>query len=76
MRAYLAQSLATLNEGAGSSRQVGRLMLLSDPPQLDAGEITDKGYINQRACLTRRAADVAALYGQAEHPRVVLPAAP
>jgi feruloyl-CoA synthase len=74
VRAYLAQSLAALNEGAGSSRQVERLMLLSDPPQLDASEITDKGYINQRACLTRRAADVAALYGPARHPRVVLPA--
>jgi len=50
-------------------------MLLSDPPQLDAGEITDKGYLNQRACLDRRAADVAALYAPAGHPRVVLPAA-
>jgi len=49
-------------------------MLLSDPPQLDAGEITDKGYINQRACLTRRAADVAALYTPGGHPRIVLPA--
>jgi len=74
LRAYLAQSLATLNEGAGSSRRVERLMLLSDPPQLDASEITDKGYINQRACLTRRAADVAALYGPAGHPHIVLPA--
>jgi feruloyl-CoA synthase len=72
LRAYLAQSLATLNEGASSSRRVERLMLLSDPPQLDASEITDKGYINQRACLTRRAADVAALYGPAGHPHIVL----
>ncbi len=75
-RAYLAESLAALNNGAGTSRRVERLMLLSDPPQLDAGEITDKGYINQRACLTRRAADVAALYSPAGHPRVVLPATP
>jgi feruloyl-CoA synthase len=75
VHAYLAASLAALNRGAGSSRRVARLMLLSDPPQLDAGEITDKGYINQRACLDRRAADVAALYGPAAHPRVVLPVA-
>jgi feruloyl-CoA synthase len=74
VRAYLAESLAALNEGAGTSRRVERLMLLSDPPQLDANEITDKGYINQRACLTRRAADVAALYGPARHSHVVLPA--
>jgi feruloyl-CoA synthase len=51
-------------------------MLLSDPPDLDAGEITDKGYINQRACLTRRAPDVAALYHPASDPRIVLPASP
>jgi feruloyl-CoA synthase len=74
LRAHLAQSLATLNEGAGSSRRVERLMLLSDPPQLDASEITDKGYINQRACITHRAADVAALYSPAPPPHVVLPA--
>jgi hypothetical protein len=35
-----------------------------------------KGYIDQRACLARRAAEVAVLYGQAKHPRVVLPAIP
>jgi feruloyl-CoA synthase len=74
VHAYLTGCLAALNRGAGSSRRVARLMLLSDPPQLDAGEITDKGYINQRACLDRRAADVAALYGPAAHPRVVRPA--
>ena len=74
VRAHLAESLAALNQGAGTSRRVERLMLLSDPPQLDAGEITDKGYINQRACLTRRAADVAALYTPGGHPRIVLPA--
>jgi feruloyl-CoA synthase len=74
VQAYLAKSLAALNQGAGTSRRVERLMLLSDPPQLDAGEITDKGYINQRACLTRRAADVAALYSLGSHPRIVLPA--
>jgi feruloyl-CoA synthase len=74
LRAYLAESLAALNQATGTSRRVERLMLLSDPPDLDAGEITDKGYINQRACLTRRAADVAALYSPASHPRIVLPA--
>ena len=74
VRAHLAGSLATLNQGAGSSRRVARLLLLGEPPQLDAGEITDKGYVNQRACLTRRAADVAALYRDAGHPRMIMPA--
>ena len=41
------------------------------PPDIDAGEITDKGYINQRAVLTRRAAEVERLHGGAADPEVV-----
>ena len=37
-------------------------MLLPDAPSIDANEITDKGYVNQRLALERRAADVARLY--------------
>ena len=37
-------------------------MVLEEPPSLDAQEITDKGSLNQRAILTRRAALVDALY--------------
>jgi feruloyl-CoA synthase len=29
--------------------------VLREPPALDAGEITDKGYVNQRAVRERRA---------------------
>jgi hypothetical protein len=36
-------------------------LLLTEPPSVDTGEITDKGYINQRAILARRVADLAAL---------------
>ena len=39
-----------------------RALVLADPPSAEGGEITDKGYINQRAVLTRRAAQVLALY--------------
>ena len=46
----------------GSSNRVGRAILLGEPPSLDAGEMTDKGSINQRAVLTRRADVVAELY--------------
>ena len=46
--------------------------MLAEPPSADAGEITDKGYINQRAVLARRAADVQALYAQPADPRVIL----
>jgi feruloyl-CoA synthase len=41
-----------------------RAVLLQEPPSIDAGEITDKGYINQRAVLERRAATVEWLYDQ------------
>ena len=39
-----------------------RLVLLASPASLDAGEITDKGYINQRRVLARRADLVDMLY--------------
>jgi feruloyl-CoA synthase len=42
---------------------VTRALLLADPPALDAGELTDKGSINQKAVLRRRAGLVDALYG-------------
>jgi feruloyl-CoA synthase len=47
----------------GSSARVTRAMIMTEPPSIDAGEITDKGYINQRAVLDRRAALVVSLYG-------------
>jgi len=46
----------------GSSNRVARALLLAEPPSLDAGELTDKGSLNQRAVLARRAALVEALY--------------
>ena len=46
----------------GSSSRIARVLLLTDPPSLDAGEITDKGYVNQRAVLDRRVHDVNRLY--------------
>jgi feruloyl-CoA synthase len=45
-------------------------MLLDEPPSLDALEVTDKGSLNQRAMLKRRASLVDELY--AGSPRVVL----
>jgi feruloyl-CoA synthase len=46
----------------GSSNRIARAMVLEEPPSLDAGEVTDKGSINQRAVLKRRAALVDELY--------------
>lgn len=53
------------SEGA-SSRRIARAMLMEEPASIDGNELTDKGYINQRAGLERRAALVKQLY--AEHP--------
>ena len=52
-------------EGASSMR-IARVMLMVEPPSIDGNELTDKGYINQRAGLDRRAALVERLY--ADHP--------
>jgi feruloyl-CoA synthase len=38
----------------GASTRIARVHLMEEPPSIDANEITDKGYINQRAVLERR----------------------
>jgi feruloyl-CoA synthase len=64
LQGHLQAALQALKaEGGGSSQVPKRLLVLADPPSADGGEITDKGYINQRAVLTRRAEQVLALYG-------------
>ncbi len=45
-----------------SSMRIRRALILQEPPSLDANEITDKRYINQRAVLDRRADQVERLY--------------
>jgi feruloyl-CoA synthase len=70
--ARLQSALASLHsDDAGSSMAPARLLVLEHPPSIDEGEITDKGYINQRAVLERRAQHVDHLY--AHGPGVVVP---
>lgn len=71
LREHLAATLARMAIGAGSASRVSRLLLCAEPPDLDAGEITDKGYVNQRMVLERRAELVARLYADAVDPLVV-----
>lgn len=54
----LRTALREYNAGLGASRRVTRVLLLVDPPALDAGEITDKGYVNARAVLSSRPHEV------------------
>jgi feruloyl-CoA synthase len=63
----LRDGLARMNaEGKGSSMRVKRVILMAEPPSVDGHEITDKGYINQRATLERRKALVDKLYAGGE----------
>ncbi len=66
--ACLKQGLQAHNASCAgaSSMRVARAMLMVEPASIDGNELTDKGYINQRAGLERRAALVERLY--ADHP--------
>ena len=70
LAARVATALKALRAD-GACDEPARALLLTEPPSVDAGEITDKGYINQRAVLTRRAAEVERLHGSAADPEVV-----
>ena len=58
--ASLLQSFAA--QATGNSNRVERAVLVEEPPSLDAGEITDKGSLNQRVVLDRRAALIEEMY--------------
>jgi feruloyl-CoA synthase len=61
--ARLKRGLEAHNASAtGSSMRIARAMLMAEPPSIDGNELTDKGYINQRAGLERRAALLERLY--------------
>lgn len=70
---HLRQAMATYNgTHTGSATRVRRVMLMTEPPSIDANEITDKGYINQRAALERRDNLVARLYSATPGPDVII----
>jgi len=66
----LRRHLAAQPPGTATQR-VERLMLMAEPPSIDANEIADKGYVNQSAVRTRRGALVEALYEDAPAPHAV-----
>jgi feruloyl-CoA synthase len=70
----LHEALASLQADAGTSMAPKRLLVLEHPPSIDAGEITDKGYINQRAVLERRVDHVERLHAGG-HGVITAPAA-
>ena len=63
----LLESFAT--QATGNSNRVVRAVLVEEPPSLDAGEVTDKGSLNQRAVLERRTNLVEELYSSEDSPK-------
>ena len=51
-------------DNPASSTRISRALMMEEPPSIDAGEITDKGYLNQRAVLARRADLIDKLYSE------------
>ena len=68
----LAGLVRLAQESPASSQHVNRLIILDTPADLEAGEITDKGYINQRQSLTLRADQVARLHADRPDRAVIL----
>jgi feruloyl-CoA synthase len=63
VRSHVRDGLRTNNAAhPGGSFRIQRVLLMDEPPSIDGNELTDKGYINQRAALQRRAPLVARLY--------------
>lgn len=74
VREAISAAILHHNEHAkgASSMRVARALVLGEPPSLDKNEITDKGYINQRAVLNSRKALVERLFEEATHPSVLM----
>ncbi|ADG11513.1 AMP-dependent synthetase [Caulobacter segnis] len=65
IRQLIAAGLGEMNAWrSGSSTRVARFAIMADPPSAAEGEITEKGYLNQRVVLRRRAELVEQLYQQ------------
>ena len=75
IRTYLERAFRQLARAAtGSSTRVARALVVETPPSIDAGEITDKGSINQRAVLKNRSALVERLYAERPDPSIMVAA--
>jgi len=72
VRAHFQRLLDELAvESTGTSNRVTRAILVEEPPSLDAGEVTDKGSLNQRVVLDRRTVMVEELYAEPVSPRIL-----
>ncbi|WP_332771135.1 AMP-binding protein [Phenylobacterium sp.] len=73
LRARIADELRAYNDqNAGATRRIKAFAVLKEPPSLGAGEVTDKGNVNQRAVLASQADLVADLYASKPSERVAV----
>ena len=72
LTADLTEKVKAFNAGEkGSSRKIRRFTVMTEPPSIDAGEITDKGYVNQRCVIDRRDDLVRGLFSEPPAPGVI-----
>lgn len=72
LRDRLQTALAAHNRNhPASSMRIRRIKLMNEPFSQQAGEINDKGYVNQRRVLDLRAGDVAQLFSGASDPTII-----
>jgi feruloyl-CoA synthase len=72
VREHVAAAITRWNaDHPGSSLRIARVLLLPDTPSIDANEITDKGYVNQRAAIEFRRRDIDMLYADLPAPEVM-----
>lgn len=72
IRAFIRDRFAAYNKGqSGSSTRIKRVILMAEPPSVDGHEITDKGYVNQRATMDRRRPLVDKLFAASPDPEVI-----
>jgi feruloyl-CoA synthase len=63
LQATIEERLRAMAKTAtGSGRRISRAMILAEPPSLKDGELTDKGSLNVRKIITRRARLLERLY--------------
>jgi len=72
VRDRVIEGLRAHNRKSGSSMRIKRVLLLTEPPSIDANEITDKGYINQQAVLERRSEIVDKVYSEPPEKELLL----
>lgn len=77
VREHVRRALRRYNDDqTGSSTKIARVLLVTEPPSIDDDEITDKGYINQRAVLEKRGEAVERLYDDPPAQDVLLVTSP